>query len=139
MQVVGAFMVINVSLYDVEKYQVKWLRVLDYAERTWIRILCVRPNILFCPNFKGAVPNQLGLGLAQREPKSLNCPNPSNSSHFQKSTALFLSSLPRTVLCQGLTPNLGHVAQSHFLASCKIILPLILFLSMYTYVQGLLQ
>ena len=32
-------MAINVVCYDVEKYQLKWLRVLSYVERTWVRVL----------------------------------------------------------------------------------------------------
>ena len=32
MWVVRVFMTIDVSLYDVEQYQLKWLRVLDYVD-----------------------------------------------------------------------------------------------------------
>ena len=38
MQLVEAFMVFNVKVYDVEKYQLKWLRVLS-VERTWVQVL----------------------------------------------------------------------------------------------------
>jgi len=41
MQVVGAFMTINVSWYNMEKYQLKWLRVFSCIERTWIQVLCM--------------------------------------------------------------------------------------------------
>jgi len=32
-------MAINVNCYDVEKYWLKWLRVLDCVERIWVRVL----------------------------------------------------------------------------------------------------
>ena len=32
-------MTLNVIWYDVEKYQLKWLRVLDLCERTWVQVL----------------------------------------------------------------------------------------------------
>ena len=34
-------MALNVDCYDVEKYQLKWLKVLGYAKRTWVRVLCM--------------------------------------------------------------------------------------------------
>ena len=39
MRVVGTFMVFNAGIYDVEKYWLKWLRVLDCVKRTWVRVL----------------------------------------------------------------------------------------------------
>jgi len=41
MWVVRAFMWLNVDFCDVEKYLLKWLRVLGYGEGTWIRVLCM--------------------------------------------------------------------------------------------------
>ena len=34
-------MTLNYGWYDVEKYQLKWLKVLWLYERTWVRVLCV--------------------------------------------------------------------------------------------------
>jgi len=34
-------MTLNVNWYDVEKYWLKWLRVLDLCERTWVQVLCL--------------------------------------------------------------------------------------------------
>ena len=34
-------MTLNYGQYDVEKYQLKWLRVLWLYERIWVRVLCV--------------------------------------------------------------------------------------------------
>ena len=34
-------MTLNDEEYDVEKYQLIWLRVLDWCERTWVQVLCV--------------------------------------------------------------------------------------------------
>jgi len=41
MRVEGAFMVLIVVYCGVEKYQLKWLRVLWLCERTWVRVLCM--------------------------------------------------------------------------------------------------
>jgi len=42
MQVVGVFMIVNASFYDVKKYQLKWFIVFDSIERTWVRVLCMQ-------------------------------------------------------------------------------------------------
>jgi len=34
-------MAFNADFYDVEKYYLKWLRVLDNVERTWFQVLCM--------------------------------------------------------------------------------------------------
>ena len=34
-------MTFNADLYDVGKYQLKWLRVLGYIERMQVRVLCM--------------------------------------------------------------------------------------------------
>ena len=34
-------MILNYVMYDVEKYYLKWLRVLGLSERTWVRVLCM--------------------------------------------------------------------------------------------------
>ena len=34
-------MAFNVVCYDVEKYQLKGLRVHSYVERTWVRVICM--------------------------------------------------------------------------------------------------
>ena len=34
-------MTLNYGWYDVEKYQLKWLRVLWLCESTWVRVLCM--------------------------------------------------------------------------------------------------
>jgi len=39
MWVVGAFMALNIDYYGVEKYYVKWLRVLWLCETTWVQVL----------------------------------------------------------------------------------------------------
>ena len=49
-------------------------------------IIIVKPTILFCPNLKGAAPNELGLGLAHKEPKTLNQLTHSHSLHFSKTS-----------------------------------------------------
>jgi len=41
MRVVKTFIAFNANLYDVESQMVKWLRVLDCVERTWVRVLCM--------------------------------------------------------------------------------------------------
>ena len=41
MRVMRAFMVINSNMYDMEKYLLKWLRVLYMCERTWVQVLCM--------------------------------------------------------------------------------------------------
>ena len=45
MRVVGAFMAFISNLYDVEKYQLKWLRVLDYVRelgfKSYVCLMCV--------------------------------------------------------------------------------------------------
>jgi len=34
-------MTLNVDKGDMEKYQLKWLRVLNCMERTWVQVLCM--------------------------------------------------------------------------------------------------
>jgi len=41
MWIVGVFMALNVDKGDVEKYQLKWLRVLSCVERTWVWVFCM--------------------------------------------------------------------------------------------------
>ena len=41
MQVGRTFMVFNSNLFNVEKYQLNWLRVLNLCERTWVQVLCM--------------------------------------------------------------------------------------------------
>jgi len=41
MWVIEAFKAFNIKGYDVEKYYLKWLRVLWLCERTWVRVLCM--------------------------------------------------------------------------------------------------
>jgi len=36
MRVGGAFMALNIDYCDMEKYKLKWLRVLSCCERTWV-------------------------------------------------------------------------------------------------------
>ena len=38
----------NANLCDVEKYWLRWLRVLGCVERTWVGILCIQLCDYFC-------------------------------------------------------------------------------------------
>ena len=40
-------MTFNVGFYDVEKYYLKWFRVLGYYEGTWVQVLCYFNCLLF--------------------------------------------------------------------------------------------
>ena len=40
-------MTLNYDGYDVEKYKLKWLRVLCLCERTWVQVLYVSNCVLF--------------------------------------------------------------------------------------------
>ena len=47
MQVVGAFKAFNVDCYDVEKYQLKWLRVLDCVKELGFKSYVCQLDVIY--------------------------------------------------------------------------------------------